>query len=568
MKLLQPLLFLLLAAPRMDAQGICDSTISIAPIQPVCAGTGEAYLQVSHPGGVYSGPGLIYNTAYLYAEGLSAGFYTVTYTITGPGGCTTQATRQYEVLDAVEASAWASGKIDCSDPNSTITLQASILNGSNFGEGEWYAETPNIALQGNVVTTSHAGKYQYYAYNLNLNGCPAYATVEVGFKNNPLAIQLVSCTNCGSINPGLQIRIDTIPNGWDHQITRGNTGYFSGNNCIPVTQTGEWIGKVINPANGCVSKDAITFASTVARPSVSAGSDLSIPCGESRNFLAATNPANDTRFNFFWATPNGGTAPASSGSLLAATEPGLYVLHGIDTFTGCQDSDTAVATAGPLPVSTQISVICAGDSLLGHTQSGTYFDTIFQANGCLKTQITKLFVLSPLLDEITVEPDNGQMTGSINYVVTQGWPPFIYQWSSGETTASISNLSAGSYTLTVTDANQCTQVRDILVPAGKLPRKAGSDRKSPALLRTKLYPNPAASGLVEYTLEFRASQAGEAILMLNDVLGRCLSTRSIQLLEGENRLTFAETLQEGMYVLFLKGDLGIKEISKLVVTAD
>ncbi len=46
--------------------------------------------------------------------------------------------------------------------------------------------------------------------------------------------------------------------------------------------------------------------------------------------------------------------------------------------------------------------------------------------------------------------------GSINAIVFQGTPPYTYSWSNGATTEDISGLSAGDYTLTVTDSHDCT----------------------------------------------------------------------------------------------------------------
>ena len=46
--------------------------------------------------------------------------------------------------------------------------------------------------------------------------------------------------------------------------------------------------------------------------------------------------------------------------------------------------------------------------------------------------------------------------GALHSSVFGGTPPLHYLWSNGETTPDISNLTAGTYSLTVTDANQCT----------------------------------------------------------------------------------------------------------------
>lgn len=60
----------------------------------------------------------------------------------------------------------------------------------------------------------------------------------------------------------------------------------------------------------------------------------------------------------------------------------------------------------------------------------------------------------------------GSCDGSITVVAKGGTAPYTYLWSNGETTASIENLCAGPYTLTVTDSKGCTFscVKTILQP--------------------------------------------------------------------------------------------------------
>ncbi len=49
----------------------------------------------------------------------------------------------------------------------------------------------------------------------------------------------------------------------------------------------------------------------------------------------------------------------------------------------------------------------------------------------------------------------GDESGSITTTVSGGSPPYTFEWSNGETGSNISNLSAGSYSLSIRDAQDC-----------------------------------------------------------------------------------------------------------------
>ena len=69
-------------------------------------------------------------------------------------------------------------------------------------------------------------------------------------------------------------------------------------------------------------------------------------------------------------------------------------------------------------------------------------------------------VLNGLVVNVSCFGDN---TGSISLTVNSGTPNFSFNWSDGGRGQSRSNLSAGSYTATVTDANGCTDSRTFTV---------------------------------------------------------------------------------------------------------
>ena len=97
-------------------------------------------------------------------------------------------------------------------------------------------------------------------------------------------------------------------------------------------------------------------------------------------------------------------------------------------------------------------------------EAGIAHVLIEDANGCeviASVNITEpVFELSSLADVTTDVSCNGTSTGSISVNMNGGTPGYTYNWSPAVSTGtSASNLAAGTYDLTVTDANGCNFTR-------------------------------------------------------------------------------------------------------------
>jgi uncharacterized protein (TIGR02145 family) len=80
---------------------------------------------------------------------------------------------------------------------------------------------------------------------------------------------------------------------------------------------------------------------------------------------------------------------------------------------------------------------------------------------CIRNaEVTSSLLLTPNILDVTCP---GGSDGSASVVVTGGVSPYAYDWSGGETTHQISGVSAGSYTVTVTDGSGTTATESVTI---------------------------------------------------------------------------------------------------------
>lgn len=110
----------------------------------------------------------------------------------------------------------------------------------------------------------------------------------------------------------------------------------------------------------------------------------------------------------------------------------------------------------------------AASSSISELCANNYSVTVTDANGCTKTGSVPVnqpsSALSITLSKTDVTTCFGQSNGSAYASVSGGTSPYTnYHWNTGASTISISGLSAGTYSITVTDSHSCTSVQSTVI---------------------------------------------------------------------------------------------------------
>jgi len=199
-------------------------------------------------------------------------------------------------------------------------------------------------------------------------------------------------------------------------------------------------------------------------------------CGNFENVLCAENPLRCDGFLTLGALSAGETYYVQIASQIAAAGPqtGNFCLQILDGSFQAPFEALGLQVVEKC-ISTNVSElkIEAEGGMLPYTFSGTpngqtlasgenYLVVVTDAIGCEKALAgtaddCEAVVCNIAGTNMLINPNcfNGS-NGAVTVMVVGGTAPYQYQWSNGATTAEISNLSSGNYTVTVTDALDCS----------------------------------------------------------------------------------------------------------------
>jgi gliding motility-associated-like protein len=384
---------------------------------------------------------------------------------------------------------------------------AVIPGGTNTGNGGVF-----IDACGNVYVGSQTQIHKF-APNLTLSSSTAAPGAVYCLANGVGATDILSCGNgfIASVNIAnicpINLTLNTTgaggcaPNsGTATIVVTGGTGPYTyswspgGQTTSTITglSSGTYI-VTVTDATSCVPfTDTITI-STGSGFSLATAVNNNVSCNNGSNGSAAATPSGGNGpYTYVW-TPSNQTTQTATGM-----PSGTYTVVVTDA-SGCSSTQTVIITQ-PTPLAATMAntaPLCNGGSngsatvtasggtgpytyLWNNAQtaqtatgltSGNYTVTITDANGCTMQQTVTLNQPAAMTVNTTVvQPTCTQANGSATATPNGGNGPYNYLWNpSSQNTQTATGLIAGLYTVTVTDANGCSQIDTISITASGAP---------------------------------------------------------------------------------------------------
>ena len=150
--------------------------------------------------------------------------------------------------------------------------------------------------------------------------------------------------------------------------------------------------------------------------------------------------------------------------------------------------------------------------------TGTHIFTVTDANGCMITDSVTIGEPTALALSATSTDELLGNDGTIDLTVSGGTAGYTYVWMPSGTGEDPSGLAAGTYTVTVTDANGCTDTLSVTVGSQVGISEFGKD----AIMN--IYPNPNTG---HFFMSFENVDYSELTVEVYNAVGQLVTTQSV-----------------------------------------
>lgn len=457
-----PVLIATASGTNISCNGACNGTATVS----VTGGSGSNTYSWA-PGGATTST----------ITGLCPGTYTVTVRDVNNCVSTDQVTiTQPNVLDATPTSTNVSCAGSC---NGTAT--AGATGGTTPYSYRWLPIIPPVTTP--TITNLCPGTYSLMV--TDANNCRDTSAAFVITEPPLLVVNATSvnitcngvCNGSASANPSggtAPYTYSWMPGG---QTTKSISGLCVGSYTVTVTD-----------ANACVKTQVVS----ITQPNtLNVGlNSTAITCNSVCNAsITSTVSGGTPSYTFLWAPGGETTANISNkcagtytltvtdalGCVRTATrtitQPTLLSVttgsSDVSCFGLCNGSASAIAGGGTPPYTYSWAPGSQTTPSITGLCAGTYTVTARDAAGCTQTrtvtinQPAQLFANPIVVDNASC---SGLCNGSATATPIGGTPPFAYLWTPGNTTsATATNLCQGTYTVRVTDANNCVSTQSVTI---------------------------------------------------------------------------------------------------------
>jgi gliding motility-associated-like protein len=403
------------------------------------------------------------------AVALGAGTYTVT--VQDANACPVSASVSITAAAAVTANAVTNSNGTACNPSGG---SATVTPGGGLGTYTflWTGGQTNA----NAINLT-AGTYT--ATVKDSNGCQATASTTITAPAALVATVSITTNASACANTGI---VNAAPTG-------GNTPYTylwsDASAQTNASATGLGAGSYtvnVQDADGCTSTASVTLTAPGGVTSNAVVNSNATACA---NVGSATASAlgGTGAYTYSWSDPSGQTNATATGlsagtysvnitdangclaspvATVTITAPATAAasITGSTNSSACNNIGTATANAtglGPISYlwsdpSSQTNPIATGLS------AGTYVVNVTDGNGCAGTSASVTITAPAALSQSNsfIAATCGQSNGSATVLVSGGTTPYTYSWAPGGQTNNVAtNLSATTYTVTITDADNC-----------------------------------------------------------------------------------------------------------------
>jgi gliding motility-associated-like protein len=369
------------------------------------------------------------------------------------------------------------------DPLCNAESSGSITVTGEGGTAPYTYNWSDPALSGNVLTDLPAGTYDVTV--IDDNGCEETSSITLD-EPPTISVSVGTPTPIDCINTTSSV--DATGSGgtpsYTYNWSNGDTG-----STLNTTTAGTYT-VTVTDTNGCEDETDVTIVDNSLPPpdATIAGSGIICPgTGTTVDITVTFVGTGPWTFTYTDGTNPVTITTSDNPYTITIFEPGTYVLVDVEE-SGCVGNVNGSADITTSIVSidvTESDLLCNGDTngsitvngtgglspysytwsdpalsgnVLTNLSAGTYDVTVSDANGCEdETSITidEPSVLVASMGSPTLI-DCNNATGSATVSVSGGTASYSYSWSNGNTGATISTNISGTYTVTVTDTNGCT----------------------------------------------------------------------------------------------------------------